>query len=200
MEQTIKALEYLIQQRLILIQPQFLSPELCEQWIEAANQSPASAAEADSYGVRKGLQRKTTQLHISPELNKVILSKLETMSLAFEKHFQVKLTRCEQLQFLKYAPGDYFKPHIDKIDQPIYRERQVSIILLLNEPTPQSKPPFTGGRLSFFVGHPQDRKKMIGIPVLPATGMLIAFRPNLLHEVSEVTSGHRYSIVTWLAT
>jgi SM-20-related protein len=38
-----------------------------------------------------------------------------------------------------------------------------------------------------------------GLAVEGEPGLLLAFRPDLLHEVTPVLHGDRYTIVTWLA-
>lgn len=95
---------------------------------------------------------------------------------------------------LAYTPGCHFKEHVDILSYPQGEvngfvpvangiPRQISLSLFLNEE-------YEGGELLFFDG-------TYSIP--NTKGTIVLFPSNHLfpHQVSEVTSGCRYSIVTW---
>jgi predicted 2-oxoglutarate/Fe(II)-dependent dioxygenase YbiX len=103
---------------------------------------------------------------------------------------------------LIYGPGDHFGPHCDSdgdCSKPAYvRERRISVVIFLNGGT--RSPPhetYEGGALVLYglVGGPAGRA--YGIPLAGEPGLLIAFRSDLLHEVTPVTRGQRYTIVSW---
>ncbi|CAG8494812.1 17048_t:CDS:2, partial [Racocetra persica] len=92
----------------------------------------------------------------------------------------------ERLRFLRYDPGESFKPHQDgPYQRPDGSETTyVTIQLYLNEEG------LEGGETSFlnFTG-----KK---VKVAPKTGMVLVFEHLLFHEGSEVLKGRKYVIRT----
>jgi predicted 2-oxoglutarate/Fe(II)-dependent dioxygenase YbiX len=192
-----QALEWMVQQRLLLLLPDFISESQSQSLIEEVLLSPSIPAPVDDYGATPAPVelRKTTLFETQAKLNQEIIRPLENISEQLQTHFQLPLTRHELPQFLRYQPGDFFKPHTDISDAPIYRERRLSLILCLNDHRQ-----YQGGRLAFFLSNPEQPGRFLGVPVPPKTGLLIAFLPELLHEVSTVTSGERFTAVTWLAS
>jgi len=191
-----QALEWMVQQRLLLLLPSFLSEKLCQDLIGQALLCPAGEAPVEDYGATPSpvALRKTTLLETPAAINQQIIQPLEQIKAQLQSHFGLPLNRHELPQFLQYLPGDYFKPHTDLSDAPIYRERRLSLILCLNDHRQ-----YQGGRLVFYLSNPDQPGRFLGVPVPPQAGLLIAFRPELLHEVVAVTSGERYTVVTWLA-
>jgi predicted 2-oxoglutarate/Fe(II)-dependent dioxygenase YbiX len=117
----------------------------------------------------------------------------------------VRLTGWQRPQFYVYEPGDFFVPHQDRNDTdptaPDWvRSRQVSVSILLNdERGGLDGQAHRGGGLVFY-GHRGDRPGTgFAIPLEPEEGMLVAFPSDWIHEVRPVTSGRRYSIVTWFS-
>jgi hypothetical protein len=84
---------------------------------------------------------------------------------------------------LKYGPGEFYKEHSDSSPDNATRDRQLSLILFLNDD-------FEGGRLHF------KRQKL---SVEPTAGKLLLFPSyfDYAHEVEPVNSGFRYTVVTW---
>jgi predicted 2-oxoglutarate/Fe(II)-dependent dioxygenase YbiX len=75
-------------------------------------------------------------------------------------------------------------------------ERRISISLFLNQQSEDSTPgTYTGGSLKFsdYRKPPPDREFYMPVE----TGLLVAFRSELTHEVTPITRGERYSIVSW---
>lgn len=192
------AIESLIAQRLIWLQPGFLSPAACQQLLAELAQVESSAAEFENYGPVSELPSRKTRLLQEPEACKQLFKqRLEHFAPALVRHFGIQPQRLEQPQFLLYLPGDYFRAHRDWAEAEIYRERCLSLIVFLNDH--QTEPGFEGGRLSFLLPHALDPERLQGVPIPPRAGTLLAFRPQLLHEVSPVSSGQRYTIAAWLA-
>ena len=119
-----------------------------------------------------------------------------------EKHFGVQLTGCEKPQFLVYREGDFFVAHRDTNDDPRgvegLKERRISVVIFLNRPSDEAVPDsFSGGSLVFYGLIDAPEWKEYGFCLDGEAGLLIAFRSEILHEVTGVTSGERFTIVSW---
>ena len=99
----------------------------------------------------------------------------------------------EPVQFLGYPVGGHYKGHNDgetfnlKTRQwERIMERDVSFLFYLNDQ-------YGGGELEFYD---------LGLTIKPKKGMMIAFPSykEFAHKVHPVTWGHRYSLVSWVAT
>ncbi|KAG4076542.1 hypothetical protein HA402_011358 [Bradysia odoriphaga] len=93
----------------------------------------------------------------------------------------------ERLRFLRYQPGDKFKPHFDgsycRPDNSA--ETLITIQIYLNEN-------FVGGETNFL--DRDDETKCV--PVKPVTGMVLVFEHRIFHEGSVVRKGKKYAIRT----
>ncbi|HEY9839656.1 MAG: 2OG-Fe(II) oxygenase [Candidatus Sericytochromatia bacterium] len=191
-----KALNALVHQRLLLLLPGWLDASSCKELLRQLQSCPTSPAEAESYGAN-AQARRTQMLDVPASIESGMVSRFEPLAAQLGSHFGLTIGSHERPQFLKYGPGDFFSAQRDRIDAPVYRERRLSLVLFLNDH--ESQPGFAGGRLSLFVKHPQDPEKLMGVPIPPAAGLLMAFDSRLLHEVTPVTAGERFTMVTWLA-
>ena len=139
--------------------------------------------------------RKTTSLHPSAETVSAIHDRLLAQKSALESHFRLDLTDCERPQFLRYEKGDFFVRHQDgntkQLDFDHLRVRRISIVVFLNDfaDEPQENC-YSGGLLNF-----SDQEEEYGLS--GETGMLAAFTADTFHEVVPVTSGERFTIISW---
>ena len=99
----------------------------------------------------------------------------------------------EPVQFLGYPVGGHYKGHNDgehfNMETRQWErimERDVSFLFYLNDQ-------YGGGELEFYD---------LGLTIKPKKGMMIAFPSykDFAHKVHPVTWGHRYSLVSWVAT
>ena len=99
----------------------------------------------------------------------------------------------EPVQFLGYPVGGHYLGHNDgeKFNYETRQwerlmERDVSFLFYLNDQ-------YGGGELEFTD---------LGLTIKPKKGMMIAFPSykDFAHKVHPVTWGHRYSLVSWVAT
>lgn len=101
-----------------------------------------------------------------------------------------KLSRLNnQLKFIKYDPGNYFKPHFDG-EYTTADGNETSFITVqfyLNEG-------FKGGETTFLRYTGFERKKLEA--VVPKIGKVLMFEHEILHEGSKVLSGCKYVIRT----
>ena len=138
--------------------------------------------------------RNTLWYTITNELSK----KLEEAVAACFHQFVIPRYNCkfksyEPVQFLGYPPGGHYKAHNDGENfnyktrqwEPLM-ERDVSFLFYLNDQ-------YGGGELEF----PE-----LGLTIKPKKGMMIAFPSykDFVHKVHPVTWGHRYTLVSWVAT
>jgi SM-20-related protein len=106
------------------------------------------------------------------------------------------LSECEDPQFLHYREGDFFVAHQDgntgmtRLDT---ERRLVSTVIFLSREAGSPRPgAHCGGSLVFSDYRTASKFHLIGEP-----GMLVAFRAETTHEITPVTHGERYSIVSW---
>lgn len=176
----------------------FLDAETCarlktELWDAPTTQAPVYIQGTE--GTIHETVRKTTSMHPSQETFDRVHQRLLEQTAALSAHFNDNLIDCEPPQFLRYEKGDFFVRHQDgnprQDDFDHLRVRRISIVVFLNgfsaEPTPGC---YTGGTLNFY-----DQTKEFGLH--GETGLLVAFTSDTFHEVLPVTSGERFTIITW---
>ena len=135
--------------------------------------------------------RRTKRLAVTAATRDLVLARLIEWKPVVEKHFGVALDRCEEPQFLRYETGDFFVAHQDGNTGLIYddsRFRKISTIVFLSPP--QS---YEGGSLVFRGRYPDFETQTAAAEC----GSMVAFRSETTHEVTPVTSGHRYTIASW---
>lgn len=94
----------------------------------------------------------------------------------------------ERLRFLRYDPGEYFKPHLDGSYIRDSGERSyVTVQIYLNEG-------FEGGSTTFLDSYSGEKDS--GVEVVPKTGSVLVFQHDILHEGSELIKGRKYAIRT----
>jgi SM-20-related protein len=146
--------------------------------------------------VKRGA-RSTSLVEVSPDAVSLVHARLEALRPALESHFHVPLQGWEEVNFLRYSPGDYYHPHRDANPAPeapdYMQARKVSIVLFLNGPDAG----YGGGDLTFYGLLADPRWAAYGFPLRGEEGLLVAFRSDVLHEVTPVTRGERFTLVTW---
>ena len=151
--------------------------------------------EEDGDSSEKNLEvRNTLWYHITEEVAK----NLEVSVASCFKNYVGPKYNCEfksyePVQFLGYPPGGHYKGHNDG-ESFNYEtgqwerlmERDVSFLFYLNDQ-------YGGGELEFYD---------LGLTIKPKKGMMIAFPSykEFAHKVHPVTWGHRYTLVSWVAT
>lgn len=142
--------------------------------------------------------RRTRRAEVPPEIEAQVTDLLAKQKAALERHFGLSLGLIEKPQFLHYREGDFFVPHQDGNTPLIFDEsrfRRISAVIFLNRqmeaPSPES---YAGGSLILH-GPYTGPEVRVALPALP--GSLAAFRSETTHEVTPVTRGERFTIVSW---
>lgn len=169
--------------------PSFFTKEECDQIIKlgksfSINQSVTGDGRAFSE-IRKS---KNSWLHPS-ELTNWIFIKLQEAFAAANKQYQYDLHSIECLQFTEYNEsytGHYGK-HVDKMGEfSPNTHRKLTCSLQLTDPSL-----YEGGELLVY---PDSDKGIVAIKDL---GTVNFFSSYVLHEVTPVTKGTRYSLIAW---
>jgi SM-20-related protein len=176
----------------------FLDAERCARLRAELAEAPTTQAPVYIQGT-EGLVhetvRKTTSVHPSSETFSEIHARMLQQQALLEQHFGETLHDCEPPQFLRYEKGDFFVRHQDgntrQLDFDHLRIRRISIVVFLNDFSSEPQDGcFSGGTLNFY-----DQNETFGLE--GETGMLVAFTAETFHEVLPVTSGQRFTIISW---
>jgi predicted 2-oxoglutarate/Fe(II)-dependent dioxygenase YbiX len=139
--------------------------------------------------------RDTQQVHMPSEVAERLSSIEDRNVLAFVNPFyNVEVRDREPSQILRYGVGGHYIPHVDA--ETLYKDdiglelwektldRDLSVVYFLNDD-------FAGGELFFPV---------LDLVIRPEAGTLVCFPSDhhYIHGVRPVTSGYRYTVVTWM--
>jgi SM-20-related protein len=181
----------------------FLDAHTCGEIVrELANvpYNPATVYGASASGAVDEAVRKTIRLQPSAHTFEHITAKLIQARDSIAAHFGLDLIKCEEPQFLRYEVGNFFVAHQDGNTGMMLSEREqfrkVSVVIFLNTQSDVAAPgSYSGGSLVFTEWRPGRDQGQFALPAAPGT--LVAFPAETTHEVTPVTSGERYSIVSW---
>jgi SM-20-related protein len=167
--------------------------------IHAADGAPATILGSEPGRRSTSSARRATEITVGSATRAAVVGLLERLRPRIEAHFARPLDGCEEPQFLRYGPGDYFVAHQDGNTPLIHdasRFRKVSVVIFLSEQSPEPGPPgtFCGGSLVLYGPRSEPDRQ---IALAPAPGTLVAFASETTHEVMPITHGERLSIVSW---
>jgi SM-20-related protein len=183
----------------------FLEANLCEEVrasVASASAVPATVRQEDDvYGVDEDTRR-TKHATVPDATEELVKERLLAVKPEIEEHYGLSLTNLQPLQFLVYSEGGFFRRHVDRgpdaKDATFSKERRVSVVLFLNGesemPSPDS---YGGGELTFYGLLEDERAKDLGLPLTAEPGLLITFPSEMVHEVTPVTHGERYTVAAW---
>lgn len=141
--------------------------------------------------------RRVSRVLLPPEIVLHLTRRLEEERPNLQNHFQIDLGAIEEPQFLRYRVGDFFVAHQDGntglINLESDRMRRVSVTIFLNsQSAEQGADGYDGGSLVFSDWRTGIRREICG-----ESGMLVGFRSETTHEITPVTRGERFAIVSW---
>lgn len=166
--------------------------------LHRAGGAPATVLSADAGGRVQAAVRRSTRVDVSPETRALVRQRLMERRAEVEAHFGAALGECEEPQFLRYEPGDYFVPHQDGNTPMVWddsRFRRVSAVIFLSERSDEPAADTYGGGALVFHGPytgPPLRAEAGARP-----GSLVTFRAETTHEVTPVTHGVRFTVAAW---
>lgn len=153
----------------------------------------ASAGEVE-WVINKEI-RDTQQVKLTKAIEKKLRA-IDDRSIAsfINPYYAVEVSEREPSQILHYGVGGHYIPHVDA--ETLYQDelglelwektldRDLSVVYFINDD-------FSGGELFF---------PALDLVIEPEAGTLVCFPSdhNYIHGVRPVTSGHRYTIVTWM--
>ena len=181
----------------------FLSLDECAELRDVADHSKGEGAKVYSGGkyILREEYRKTLQAPLTGEAGDRLHEKIEALRPELESCFDLTLGKLYETRCLIYRPGDFFELHMDSIAKTeegfeSIASRQVSVVTFLNDPNDPEQP-YTGGAINFHGLMDVPGSNKFGFPLDPEPGLLVAFCSDVLHGVSPVEVGKRYSLVTW---
>lgn len=188
----------------LFVVERFFDDESCAQFRSEIDAVPCEKALV----VQKGEEllnesvRRVKVAAVSKSTRSLVRSRLRELKTDIEQHFRVSLEDCESPQFLAYQEGCFFRAHEDSNSHPdaatFLKSRSISLVLFLNgESQDPAEGCFGGGRLTLYGLLEGPNWKNCPLPVRAETGLLVAFRSDLLHEVKPVAFGRRYTVVSW---
>ena len=179
----------------MLVIPNVASPDYCQALIAhfegSAHQAGVMAGFADGAPYAKldesKKRRRDLELTAESPLYKQAVALLSTrIAPEIKRAFQVEIANADRLLIARYDDdGGYFKRHRDNA-APHTAFREFAISLNLNTQD------YEGGEL-MFPEFSDDR-------ISPPAGSAIIFSASLLHEVSPVTRGSRYVLLSFLGS
>ena len=181
----------------------FLDARECDEMITELSRVPEDLATVYGLGASGSVDervRKTMRLIPSAETVELVTRRLSMVRQEIGTHFGINLKSCEDPQFLRYRPGDFFVAHQDGNTGLVQSEREqsrkISIVIFLNRQSESSEVGSYGGGSLVFTEWRYDRIR--GQYALAGeAGMLVAFPSETTHEVVPITRGDRYSIASW---
>jgi predicted 2-oxoglutarate/Fe(II)-dependent dioxygenase YbiX len=189
--------------------PDFLDRDTCErmskEMIEASGDRATVTVELTQDELAERY-RSTTIADVSDDTVSELRDRLLELEGDLERTFGLELDGCEKPQFLLYGEGDFIRPHSDGShddEAPDWlKNRAVATVVFLNDQSDEDAPrTFAGGSLNFLdLLSDESRGRSVGLPIAPTAGLLVAFRADVVHEVTEVTRGDRCTAVSWFAS
>lgn len=188
----------------LLVVQDFFDSRLCAELRTQAGQSANMPATVWGKVARtvQANARRTKRANVSSAVESMVEEKLLLIKPRVEEHFNLALSGCETPQFLVYEEGDFFQPHRDedprRDSHSRDQDRLVSVIIFLNSECKTPKPDsYCGGALALYGLIRDPKHQAIGFPLSGTTGLMVAFRSDVFHEVKAVTQGKRHTIVSW---
>ena len=183
----------------VFVDPGFLGEDACARIRAAMDRGmPAPAGILGQGGLVDRGVRYAWDVDVDPGTLAFVERALDARRDTLSRWFSRALTAREGAGFLRYGPGGRYRRHRDRGSDGSWPDgvrRHVSVVAFLNAARERpTSGEFCGGVLRLL-----DAAQPLGgvAEIVPAPGVLVAFRADVLHEVTPVTAGTRDVIVDW---
>ncbi len=186
----------------LFVRAAFLDADTRSRIMQAVRQSPGEPAEVltgDQELTHDDSARRAWEVLLPGDLLDALIGRIDALGPELDRVFGIRLQPCDGLAALRYPPGAFYGLHRDVAEAPHplgLHLRRVSIVIFVNG-TGDPASPFAGGHLRLYDGFEDSQAPRV-VDLEPEAGTLVAFRSDLLHEVTPVERGERCTIVTWL--
>ena len=200
-----------------LIINDFISPHLCKEIVDLSKMSENINKAKVKVNTDEGLikpklnekHRKTNILKLTPELKEIYTKQFLHYQPMMEEYFSIPLTYSTEVQMLQYKKGYFYTKHADDSSELIDDDKNTvgfinvaprrKITTVLFTTSCEDKDDgysFSGGELVFNYLYDKDGNQ---IKLRPKAGDMVVFpsNPYFSHEVLEVKSGYRLTLVQW---
>jgi len=201
-----------------LIINDFISQELCKEIVDYSKQIDDISKAKVKATIENGIvqpkldekYRKTNILKLPATFTDIYHQQFFHFQSTIEEYFNAPITYSTKLQALQYKKGYFYKKHADDSSELIDKDkntigfqnvaprRKITSVLFSTtcDDTQSSDYVFSGGELVFNYLFDKDNNQ---IRLKPKAGDMIVFpsNPYFSHEVLEVQSGYRLSLVQW---
>jgi PKHD-type hydroxylase len=171
-------------------QSNFLTPEQCKFIIDYGKTLPLKAGQIGDFDGKENTEYRKSNIAFLPSDDPIVQWVFQKCTSLVHninsQYFQYDLDAIESLQFTCYDnPGDHYDYHVDS-QYMTNAPRKLSFSILLSDPSE-----FEGGDLELMY----DKTPILAKREFGGANF---FRSNILHRVTPVTSGERYSLVGWV--
>jgi 2-oxoglutarate-Fe(II)-dependent oxygenase superfamily protein len=182
----------------------FLAPAECRaiiDEIDAAYQEQAEIWLGQEFGVHPE-SRSGAVATLATSTEELVQDRLWGVMPQLEERYRCEVSHLSGVAALIYRRGDHFAAHSDGgVDEDAPSEvtrRRVSLVVALNDGASE-QPDFTGGQLRFYPSCPPGFQPAPHdfVAVRSEPGLLIAFPSPMVHCVTPVAAGCRYSLALW---
>jgi predicted 2-oxoglutarate/Fe(II)-dependent dioxygenase YbiX len=176
----------------------FLAEDECLACIWAMDAGTRDEAEVLGADVEPDADiRRAEDIDVDRAVLALVEDRLDQCRDLVARHFSTELTSREGAGFVRYLPGGFYTPHVDRAESvawPAASRRRVAAIVFLGTSTSADlSGDFEGGILRLF----PNGLEAAAVDVVPRRGTLVAFPATMLHEVTVVSRGIRDAIIDW---
>jgi PKHD-type hydroxylase len=166
--------------------PAFTKNE-CDEIIEIFHQLGTKDGTIEGEQVNEGIRKSQIQWLPMDDYKWIYERLAERVSSINKTFWDFDIEYIEPAQLTMYGGEDksFYGRHTDHMHQGTGSHRKLSMSIPLSDPSE-----FEGGELLFHDG-------FTPLPAKQEKGTAVAFPSYVLHEVTPVTSGTRYSLVVW---
>lgn len=184
--------------------PGVLAPAECRaivDEIDAAHQEQAEIWLGRDFGVHPE-SRSGGVAALTTATEGLVQDRLWSVMAQLEERYRCEVSHLSGVTALIYRRGDHFAAHsdggVEEDAPPEVTRRRVSLVVALNDGAGE-RPDFTGGELHFYPSCPPSFEPAPHdfVAVRSEPGLLIAFPSPMVHRVTPVIEGRRYSLALW---